>query len=164
MDVDGVLTDGSIILGDAGEAKAFFVRDGLGISVARHAGLRFAIVTGRSGTPVERRALELRIEHVVTRCRNKAVALEELAEAESLTTEQVAFIGDDWNDLHAIRIAGLSAAPADAAREVREAADVVCDAAGGRGAIRQFLEWLLEIQGGWEAAAERWLAAEGAGQ
>jgi 3-deoxy-D-manno-octulosonate 8-phosphate phosphatase (KDO 8-P phosphatase) len=164
MDVDGVLTDGRIILGDSGEAKAFFARDGLGISVARHTGLRFALVTGRSGTPVERRALELRFEHVVTRCRDKAAALRELAAAESLTLDQVAFIGDDWNDLPAIRIAGISAAPADAPRQIREQVDFVSDAPGGRGAVREFLEWLVDVQGGWDAAAERWLAAEGTGQ
>jgi 3-deoxy-D-manno-octulosonate 8-phosphate phosphatase (KDO 8-P phosphatase) len=157
MDVDGVLSDGSLVLGDGGESKVFHARDGLGISVARGAGLTFAIVTGRSSSAVTQRAEELRIEVVEQGCRNKGEAVRKIAVDRGLRMEEIAFIGDDWNDLPAMRLAGLTAAPADAPFDIRRRCDFVASARGGHGAVREFVEWLLDAQGGWTNAAERWV-------
>ena len=156
-DVDGVLTDGTLILGDAGESKAFNARDGLGISVGRVAGLAFAFVTGRESAAVTQRAESLRIEVVVQGCRDKAAAVRRIAEERGLDVEEIAFIGDDWNDLPAMAVCGLSAAPADAPFDIRRHCDFVASARGGHGAVREFMEWLLDAQGGWTNAAERWV-------
>lgn len=157
MDVDGVLSDGTLILGDAGESKAFYARDGLGVSVARLAGLTFAIVTGRESSAVQTRAKELRIEILMQGCRNKGAALREIAAERDMDVQEIAFIGDDWNDLPAMRVAGLSAAPADAPFDIRRTCDFVASTRGGHGAVREFIEWLLDAQGGWTNAAERWV-------
>lgn len=164
MDVDGVLTDGSITLMDGGEAKTFNVRDGLGITIARSVGIRFAMVTGRAGAAVERRAAELKIERLEMACSGKAAALRDIAAREGLDVAEIAYIGDDWNDLPAMQIAGISAAPADSPYDIRRYADFVASARGGRGAVREFLEWLLDAQGGWTNAAEAYVDALGAGE
>lgn len=163
MDVDGTLTDGAISLSNEDETKTFFARDGLGISVARHAGIQFAIITGRQSAATERRARELKIEHIIQKCHGKAEALRKLCENASISLEETAFIGDDWNDVPAMRLVGLSAAPGDAPAEITEIADLVTDAAGGRGAVRELVEYLLEAQGGWAVACERWLDSLRAG-
>ncbi|HEY3414632.1 MAG TPA: HAD family hydrolase [Armatimonadota bacterium] len=157
MDVDGVLTDGALVLGDGGESKVFHARDGLGVSVARRAGLSFAIVTGRDSVAVRTRAEELRIEVLLQGCRNKGDALRRIAADHGLDVDEIAFVGDDWNDLPALRIAGLTAAPADAPFDIRRRCDFVASMKGGHGAVREFLEWLLDAQGGWANAAERWV-------
>lgn len=164
MDVDGVMTDGSIILLDGGEAKTFNVRDGLGVTVARSAGLRFAMVTGRASAAVERRATELKIDVLEMACSGKAAALRAIAEKEGLDISEIAFIGDDWNDLPAMRMAGVSASPADSPYDIRRHADFVAAARGGCGAVREFIEWLLDAQGGWTNAAEAYVEGLGAGE
>jgi len=164
MDVDGVLTDGSIVIGPDGESKVFSVRDGLGITVARSAGLRFAFVTGRSSAAVQRRAEELSIDVLEMACSGKAAALEDIARRSDLSLSEVAFIGDDWNDLPAMQRAGLSGAPADSPYDIRRHADFVASARGGQGAVREFLEWLLDAQGGWTNAAEAYLDTLAAGE
>jgi 3-deoxy-D-manno-octulosonate 8-phosphate phosphatase (KDO 8-P phosphatase) len=163
MDVDGVLTDGSIVIGPDGESKVFNVRDGLAITVARAAGLRFAFVTGRASAAVERRAAELHIEVLEMACSGKAEALAGIAERTALSLTEIAFLGDDWNDLPAMRAAGLSGAPADSPYDIRRHADYVASARGGHGAVREFLEWLLDAQGGWTNAAEAYLETLAAG-
>lgn len=157
MDVDGVLTDGSLLLGASGESKIFHARDGLGVSVARGAGLTFAIVTGRESEAVRLRATELRIEVLKQGSQNKGAALRAIACEHGLDLEEIAFVGDDWNDLPAMRVAGLAASPADAPFDIRRRCDFVASARGGHGAVREFLEWLLDAQGGWTNAAERWV-------
>jgi 3-deoxy-D-manno-octulosonate 8-phosphate phosphatase (KDO 8-P phosphatase) len=165
MDVDGVLTDGAIVIGpDGGESKVFNVRDGLGITVARRAGMQVAFVTGRASTAVERRAAELHIDVLEMGCSTKAAALEDIAQRAGLSLTEIAFVGDDWNDLPAMRRAGLSGAPADSPYDIRRHADFVASARGGQGAVREFLEWLLDAQGGWTNAAEAYLESLEAGE
>ena len=157
MDVDGVLTDGTLPLFENDEGKFFYARDGLGISVGRSAGLKFAIITGRRCEAVRKRAGELRIHHLVQAATNKAKALSDVCAAEGIDVTAAAFIGDDWNDLPGMEVAGLSACPADAPPEIRARVDVVLEHNGGRGAVRELVESVLEAQGGWEKAAEKWL-------
>lgn len=158
LDVDGVLTEGAVIYSDAGEElKAFDVKDGLGLRVAAEAGLQVALMTGRVSSVVQRRARDLHIGDVLQRIGDKAAALRALAAEKQLSLEQVAFMGDDLNDGEAMRIAGVSMAPADAVPEIRAQADLVTDALGGRGAVRQAVEAILGAQGRWEAAVSQYL-------
>jgi 3-deoxy-D-manno-octulosonate 8-phosphate phosphatase (KDO 8-P phosphatase) len=158
FDVDGVLTEGQIIYSDAGtEAKAFDVKDGLGIRVAAGTELQIALMTGRASSVVQRRARDLRVQYVLQRLGDKAAALRAFAAQIRLPLERVAFMGDDLNDREALRIAGLSIAPADAAAEIRQMVDLVTDAPGGRGAAREAVEAILRAQGRWEQAVEQYL-------
>jgi len=159
FDVDGVLTQGEIIYTDDGaEAKAFDVKDGLGLRVASDVGLHLAMMTGRSSRVVERRARDLHVLNVLQRVGDKAAALRGLAEEKGLSLDRIAFMGDDFNDRDAMRSAGVSIAPADAIPEIRDLADLVTDAPGGRGAARQAVEAILHAQGRWDQAVENYLA------
>lgn len=150
-DVDGVMTDGTVLLlPDGGEAKAFHVRDGLGIVLARRAGLRVGILSGRSSDTVARRAAELGLEIVRQGVVDKVAALREIVAAERIVPSQVAYMGDDVNDLGVMGEVGLSAAPADAPFEVRAQAFMVTDARGGRGCLREFLEAILRAREEWD--------------
>lgn len=152
-DVDGVMTDGTLLfLPDGSETKAFNVRDGLALALAHAAGLRTGIISGRRSPLVERRAEELGVAIVRQGVADKGRALREILEQEGLRAEQVAYIGDDVNDLPLLREVGLSAAPADAALEVRLQAFMVTDAPGGRGALREFVEAILRARGEWDSA------------
>jgi 3-deoxy-D-manno-octulosonate 8-phosphate phosphatase (KDO 8-P phosphatase) len=161
MDVDGVLTDGTIVWsagvegGPIVETKAFSVKDGLGLSLAREAELPVAWITGRTSSVVERRAIELGVSELHQWARNKAVVLTEIKRRHALPDAAVAFIGDDLNDVPAFRTAGVRIAVADAAPEVRELADWVTQAPGGRGAIREVVEAILRAQGRWEEVVAR---------
>jgi 3-deoxy-D-manno-octulosonate 8-phosphate phosphatase (KDO 8-P phosphatase) len=158
FDVDGVLTQGEIVYADSGaEAKAFDVKDGLGIRVAGGAGLQMALMTGRISPVVQRRARDLRIGEVLQRVGDKAAALRALAAEKGIPLARIAFMGDDLNDQEAMRIAGVGIAPADAVPEIRDEADLVTDAPGGRGAARQAVEAILRSQGRWEQAAASYL-------
>jgi 3-deoxy-D-manno-octulosonate 8-phosphate phosphatase (KDO 8-P phosphatase) len=151
-DVDGVLTDGTVLLlPDGGEAKAFHIRDGLAVVLAHRAGLRTALLSGRSSESVARRARELGIPVVRQGVSDKAAAFAEILGAEGLSPHQAAYIGDDVNDLPAMVQAGLSAAPADGAFEVRAQAYMVTDARGGHGCFREFVEAILRARGEWES-------------
>ena len=159
FDVDGTLTDGSIVIGPQGEAlKRFSVRDGFGCNLLRRAGLKIAIVTGRSSPIVEHRGAELRFDHVMQGVKDKAVALAQLCDAEGLTPDQVAFVGDDWPDLPALTRAGLAVAVPDAAPEVLAVAHWIAPAPAGRGAVRAFAEWLLDAQGRLDALRAEFMA------
>lgn len=151
-DVDGVLTDGTVLLlPDGGEAKAFHTRDGMAVALARRAGLGVALLSGRSSEAVSRRARELQIGIVRQGVADKGAAFAEIVAAEGLAAREAAYIGDDVNDLPAMAQAGLSAAPADAAFEVRAQAYMVMTAAGGRGCFREFVEAILRARGEWDA-------------
>ena len=151
-DVDGVMTDGTLLFHpDGGESKVFHVRDGVGIVLARRAGLRIGIVSGRSSDTVSRRAAELGIEIVRQGVEDKSAALREILAAEGISSSEVAYMGDDVNDLGVMVEVGLSAAPADAPFEVRAQAFMVTDARGGRGCLREFLEAILRARGEWDS-------------
>jgi 3-deoxy-D-manno-octulosonate 8-phosphate phosphatase (KDO 8-P phosphatase) len=159
LDVDGVMTDGVVILDDHGvEGRHFYVRDGIAMNLWRRAGHRAAILSGRSAPVVSRRAAELRISPVMQGIADKAAAFNAILERLGVAPENACFMGDDLVDLPALRLAGLAACPADAVAEVREAAHVVVDAPGGRGAVRELVELILRQQGRFEAAAADYLA------
>ncbi len=148
FDVDGTMTDGAIHIGPAGEVfKRFSVRDGLGIVLLHRAGLRTAIITGRQSEIVAQRARELSIPHVVQGVKDKRTAMQQLCRQTGLAMTEIAFVGDDWPDLPAMADAGLAAAVANAAPEVRAIAHYIGTAAPGDGAVREFCEWLLDAQG-----------------
>jgi len=153
-DVDGVMTDGTLLLlPDGSEAKSFHIRDGLAIVLAHHAGLRTGLVSGRSSPIVARRAQELGMAVVRQGVRDKGAALLEILAEQGLTQREVAYVGDDLNDLPILNAVALSAAPADAPFEVRAAAFMVLETAGGRGCLREFVEAILRARGDWERAA-----------
>ena len=153
-DVDGVMTDGTILLlPDGGEAKAFHIRDGLAVVLAHHAGLRTGLVSGRASDAVARRAAELGMAVVRQGVRDKGAALREILAEQGLGAQEVAYIGDDVNDLEVMHAVALSAAPADAPFEVRSQAFMVMDERGGRGCLREFVEAILRARGDWERAA-----------
>ena len=153
LDVDGVLTDGRIILdGAAGEWKAFDVRDGQRLVLAAREGIRTVFLTGRSSTVVERRAAELGVYRVFQGARDKGETMDQFYREEGARPEETAYLGDDIVDLPALRRAGLAAAVGDAVPEVQAAADWIAAAPGGRGAVRELVEFILVAQGRWEAA------------
>lgn len=146
MDVDGTLTDGRIHIGNQGEImKSFSVHDGFGLSLLRRSGIRLAIITGRESQIVRRRAAELQIDAVVQGAADKCEALIAVARDFGLTPDQAAFIGDDWPDIGAMRVAALAAAVVTAPPEVRAAAHWVGSARPGEGAVRQLCDWLLTV-------------------
>ena len=150
-DVDGVLTDGRIILGNDGEElKCFHPRDGLGIRLAQRAGIVFAIITGRESQIVTIRVRELGIEEVHQGIDDKWAVMAQLLEKYQLEPSQVAYIGDDLNDLAIIRRVGLGATVADGVAEVKRYADVVTKAKGGEGAVRELIELILKSQHRWK--------------
>lgn len=155
LDVDGVLTDGRLVYGGQGERyKVFHVRDGLAIRLARQAGLKVGILSGRSSPPLERRAADLGLDAVVLARSDKGRAFAEFLDREGTAADRVAYAGDDLLDLPVLRRCALSFAPADAAAEVRERVDRVLAAGGGRGAVRELVELLLRARGAWEGAVE----------
>ena len=157
LDVDGVLTDGSIVYTDAGEElKRFHVRDGSGLKLWHLAGKRSAIVSGRKSAAVDRRAAELGVVPVLQGQSEKLPAFGVVLTETGLRAEQVCAVGDDLPDLPVMRRAGLSVAVADACPEVRKAADYVTKAPGGRGAVREAVEWLLKLRGAWADLAGRY--------
>ncbi len=154
FDVDGVLTDGRLYFGADGEVlKAFDVRDGLGIKMLANQGLEVAIISGRRSAIVARRAAELGIRHLRQGVEDKGAAFEQLLAELGLAPEQAAHIGDDLIDLPVIRRAGLAIVPADADPFVAGHAHWCTRARGGRGAVREAAEAILEAQG--RLAAER---------
>lgn len=160
LDVDGVMTDGRLVYGADGESlKRFNVRDGLGIRIAMQAGLKIAILSGRSSGALSARAADLGIdpELVVMGSGDKDADLDRiLSTVGGLADHQVAAMGDDLPDLPMLSRAGVSACPADAAPEVVAACDVVCRVAGGDGAVREFIELLLKAQRQWLPTTARW--------
>jgi len=152
-DVDGVLTDGSIFIGGEREFKRFNIRDGLGLVLARRAGLKIGWISARPSAATELRAQELKIDFLVQQSDRlgKAGAIEKLLAQEKLSWNDVCFIGDDIVDLGPLKRAGFSVAVADGVAEAKVAAHFVTRAAGGRGAVREVVEMILRAQGKWDA-------------
>jgi 3-deoxy-D-manno-octulosonate 8-phosphate phosphatase (KDO 8-P phosphatase) len=148
LDVDGTLTDGAVFLDGAGnEFKRFHVRDGMGIARLRASGVEVAILSGRYSAATARRAGELGIHLLFNGVKNKLPALEELAASLGLAAEEIAYAGDDVNDLQCIRWAGLGCAVADAEDDVRNAARFVSKSRGGYGAVRDIAEHIIRLNG-----------------
>jgi 3-deoxy-D-manno-octulosonate 8-phosphate phosphatase (KDO 8-P phosphatase) len=151
MDCDGVLTDGRIWLFDDGEEqKGFHTRDGLGIDLLHRAGLRSGIISGRTSSAVTRRAESLGMSYVVQGHGEKRKAFADTVVQAGVTNAEVAYIGDDLNDIPLMLQAGLGVAVADAAPEARECAHYVTALAGGYGAVREVVELILKAQGRWD--------------
>lgn len=158
-DVDGVLTDGGVIIDNDGvESKCFNIRDGLGVRLWQNSGGLAGIVTGRSSQIVKLRAAELDMEIVRQGVAEKLPVVEEILATLQLRPEQLAYIGDDLPDVPVIRFAGLGIAVADAPEEVRGAADYVTSVPGGGGAVREVVELLLKNTGKWESVIEKFVA------
>jgi 3-deoxy-D-manno-octulosonate 8-phosphate phosphatase (KDO 8-P phosphatase) len=150
LDVDGVLTDGSIVYADdRTELKRFHVRDGSGLKLWRLAGNRAAILSGRASPAVDRRAAELGVAPVYQGLDDKLAAFAGLLADAGVAADEVCAVGDDLPDLPVLLRCGLAVAVADAAAEVRAAAHYVTAVPGGRGAVRDAVEWVLKLQGKW---------------
>ena len=147
MDVDGTLTDGHIYICARGEAmKAFHVQDGYAIAHTLPAvGIAPVIITGRSSEIVQQRAGELKITELYQGVQDKLSQLKLVAEKHNVLSAEIAYIGDDLNDLDCIRYCGLSACPADAVPTVIDEVDYVCNRDGGRGAVREFIDYLISL-------------------
>jgi 3-deoxy-D-manno-octulosonate 8-phosphate phosphatase (KDO 8-P phosphatase) len=159
MDVDGVLTDGHIWLlsrrdGTASEIKGFSAYDGAGLKLARAAGLRTGIITGRESSAVTQRARECEIEFVFQHRATKLGALEEIMQTTGASANEVAYVGDDLPDLPVLQRVGLAAAVANAVPEVKSAAHFVTTRSGGEGAVREVIELIVKAQGKWAAASQ----------
>lgn len=158
FDVDGVLTNSQVILGDDGfELKAFNTRDGLGIRLLQNSGVDVGIITGRTSTVVSRRAEELRIRHLMQNRPDKGPALAELLEQIGVEPDHAAYVGDDMVDLPAMRAVALGIAVADADAFTREHAHHVTRADGGAGAAREVCELIMAVQGTLADARARYL-------
>lgn len=151
LDVDGVLTDGSINIGNDGELfKVFNCKDGLGISAARKIGLTVAIITGRKSNIIHQRAAELGIDLLYEGIHDKFAELKAIQKKLDLKQEEIAYIGDDLNDLPAFAAAGFCFTPADACEDVKAEASMILMHDGGKGAVREAIEAILKAQGKWE--------------
>ncbi len=156
LDVDGVMTDGSIIYNDRGEEiKVFCVRDGLGIRMLMESGISVGVVTGRSSDALYHRCKNLHIQHIFDGISDKAAALDKITEKTGIKNHDIAYIGDDLPDISIMRKVGIPIAVADAHENVIEVAHMVTSAKGGAGAIREVSEAIVKAQGNWEAVTKR---------
>jgi 3-deoxy-D-manno-octulosonate 8-phosphate phosphatase (KDO 8-P phosphatase) len=158
MDCDGVLTDGRIwVLENGEDQKAFNTRDGLGLEIFHRAGLRSGVISGRVSSALTRRAEKLRMSYVRQGCEDKEQAFADIVADAGLTNDEVAFAGDDLNDVPLMLRAGLALAVADATDETRAHAHYVTEAHGGRGAVREMVELILKSQNRWDDLIKKYL-------
>ena len=162
MDVDGVLTDGRMILSEHGdELKSFHSHDGVAIALAKRAGIKTAMITAETGPIPKARAAKLGVDSVIVGARRKGESLEALMVEHGLPADAVAYIGDDLLDLPALQSAGLAVAVADAAPEVKAIADLVTKARGGHGVLRECVERILRAQGTWRVTVDAYVRDHG---
>lgn len=158
MDVDGVLTDGGIIINEDGtESKRFNVQDGHGIKMFQRAGYKTAIISGRDTKVTTLRAKQLGIKYVYQNCLQKMPAFEKLLAETGLNADETAYIGDDVLDIPLVKRAGFGVAVANAVDELKQHADFITQKSGGHGAVREVIEYLLKATGKWEKQMERYL-------
>ena len=161
LDVDGTLTDGGVYYDATGnELKKFAIKDGAGLVLARAAGIRTVICTGRASAAVRRRAADLKITDVYQNVSDKAAFLRDFMQQNGLCAANVAYCGDDLNDLAAMSLCGFVACPADACSEVRQRADYICPQKGGEGAVRGMVEKILRSSGRWQQAVQKAFGAD----
>ena len=161
FDVDGVLTDGVIYYGPQGDfIKGFSAHDGMGISLARIGGLKTALVTGRRTPMVEERAKDLQIDYVIQDAKDKLSEMRKLCEQMNIKLEEVSYMGDDLNDANLVEHVGLGAAPCDGCEEVRRGAAFVSAYAGGHGAVRELVEYILKGQNRWDYVLQQYKSAK----
>ncbi len=157
LDVDGVLTKGEITYTSSGEElKTFHAKDGMGLAIAHAMGLQTAIITGRTSPIVERRAKELKISHVQMGSHNKSVGLQVVLDTLQVEPQEVAYMGDDLNDLGVMSRVGLAMTPQDGVPEIKDIAHYICQANGGEGAVREAVEYILKREGLWEEAVRKY--------
>ena len=150
LDVDGVLTDGGIVMDDRGEEiKRFDVRDGHGIRLLIRAGIQVGLMTGRSSRVVDHRAKDLGIRMVYQRVHNKIQVYQKIKRKTGLKDQEIAYVGDDIMDLPILRRVGLAVTVEDCWGELKRVVDYVTEGEGGRGAVREIIELLLQAQGKW---------------
>ena len=158
VDVDGVLTDGALIVNaDGSESKTFNALDGHGIRLWRRAGLKVAFLSGRNSEPTNRRAEQLEVDYCIQDCHDKLSALKELLGQAGLSADKAAYIGDDLPDLPAIRYVGFAVAVANAVDQVKRFADYVTTRPGGSGAVREVIEYILKNTGKWQELMKRYM-------
>jgi len=158
LDVDGVLTDGTLTInGDGSESKSFNSLDGHGIKMWRRAGLKVGFLSGRLSGPTKYRAEQLGVDYVFEDCHDKLPVMEKLLGEAGLSANEVAYIGDDLPDLPVIRYVGFGVAVANAVDEVKQYADYVTSRPGGSGAVREVIEYILRDSGKWEQLLKRYL-------
>lgn len=150
MDVDGVLTDGKIILGEGNvELKSFHARDGMAINIARKCGMKVGFITSRASEAVKRRGEELKIDYLFQGVKDKLSKLVEISRSEKIPLENICYIGDDINDIPILRRVGFSATVSDAPDEVKSCAAYVSRNHGGNEAVRDIIQYILSKQGKW---------------
>jgi 3-deoxy-D-manno-octulosonate 8-phosphate phosphatase (KDO 8-P phosphatase) len=163
LDVDGVLTDGGIYLGDVGgtsmEFKRYEIQDGIAVHFLREAGILVAIVTGRVSESVRIRAAELEVDDLAQDAQaRKLPAFRKILERHGILPEETAFVGDDFPDMAILRTVGLPVAVGNAVPEIRKVCKLQLERHGGRGAVREFTELLLKARGEWDTVVERYVA------
>lgn len=159
-DVDGVLTDATVFIGDGPEFKRFHIRDGLGLVLLRREGIKVGWVSARPSPATTKRAAELKIDFLHQEKASKSAAVEAILKQAGLTWAQVCYVGDDIVDLGALRRAGVAVAVANAIAEARALADYVTHAPGGHGAVREVAELILKAQGKWAGLVAQYTADE----
>ncbi|KJV40660.1 KdsC family phosphatase [Acinetobacter brisouii] len=159
LDVDGILSDGFVTFTNTGdEIKSFDIRDGLGMKLAQQAGLKVIVITGRKSHIVEKRMSDLKVDLVFQGREDKGLALREACAQFNLLPQDCLYMGDDWPDLSAFAIAGMKVTVPNGHVEVRRRADLVTQAMGGRGAVREVCDMLLQAKGVYEELLEKFTA------
>lgn len=161
FDCDGVLTDGRIIYMQTDddkilEQKNFSARDGMGIMMLNRAGLIPAVITGRTSSVLERRCQDLKIKHFYQNIENKAIKMQELLDDLKLGWENLAYVGDDWNDYPILTRAAFAATPYDGEDAIKPYVDFICKKDGGKGAVREVIDLILQAQGLYEKSIEKY--------
>lgn len=158
LDVDGVLTDGSLIYSHEGqESKAFNTQDGFGLRLLREAGLELGVITARSSEAVARRCANLKMRYVYQGADSKLTAYQEILKQSGCRPFEVAYMGDDWLDLVLLTRVGLSVAPANAVAEVRAMAHYTTENSGGKGAVRELCNLILEAKGRYQELLQSYM-------
>lgn len=153
LDVDGTLTDGGIYYDEHGnELKKFSTKDGAAIIIAKECGIKVLVLTGRECAATVRRMEELKVDYLFQNIKDKATFLRKYMEENGIHQEEIAYIGDDLNDLSAMQLVGVVGCPADSCREVQERANYVSHIKGGQGAVRDVIEHILRNSGEWQRA------------
>jgi 3-deoxy-D-manno-octulosonate 8-phosphate phosphatase (KDO 8-P phosphatase) len=158
LDVDGVLTDGKIIIGSDGtEYKNFSVRDGTAVTLGHYAGLKFAIISGRYSKVISIRAKEMNISYVYQNVKEKIKPYNDLKRKLKLNDEEICFIGDEIIDIPIMEKCGFSAVPFDGVKELKNHADYVCEKKGGEGCVREVIELIIRVRGLWKTTLAKYL-------
>lgn len=163
LDVDGILSDGQLTFSNSGEEiKAFDVRDGLGMKLLQKSGVKIVIITGRSSNIVQQRMASLGVDLVIQGREDKGIALAEACQQLGVQPADCAYMGDDWPDLGALAMAGLAVTVPNGHAEVRKRADLITHAGGGRGAVRELCDIILQAKGCYDLFLAEFLAVRGA--